>query len=172
MVLFSQPWKCWGDFLPRPGGHPQSSSLRESMRGLGSGPASAQTPGFSHCPQRWPRRSLLLPPPSLEVALLPLHISSCPSPGPGPLCSLVERRAQRGAQPLSLWNLLPPLSMEKPSGVYYRQWRKLRAGKCELGPAAPFCRKRGSALFRGWASSCSHLSGPRMGQRRGVPRRE
>lgn len=46
MVLFSQPWKCWGDFLPRPGGHPHSSSLRESMRGLGMWPCFSTDPWF------------------------------------------------------------------------------------------------------------------------------
>ena len=40
--------------------------------------------------------------------------------------------------------------MEKPSGVYYGQWRKLRAGKCELAPAAaPVCRKRGLSALQG-----------------------
>lgn len=61
--------------------------------------------------------------------------------------------------------------MEKPSGVYYGQWRKLRAGKCELAPAAPVCRRGGLVLFRGWASSCSHLPSPWSGQRRYTPRK-
>ena len=49
--------------------------------------------------------------PLVELAPPPLHFSCRPIPWPRPpLSSLMERGAQRGAQPLSLWNLLPRLS--------------------------------------------------------------
>lgn len=70
-------------------------------------------------------------------------------PGPGPArSSPVERGAERSPTTFPLESAASA-AMGKPSGVDYGQWRKLRAGKCELAPAVPVCRKRGLSALQG-----------------------
>lgn len=180
VTLFPQHWEQWRAFLPRarsPQAAPWWAAQSEKeLRDAGIPEVLWAMPPSQHSPWSLP----LSPAPHLAVRCLggsprirplvelappPLHFSCRPSPWPRPpLSSLMERGAQRGAQPLSLWNLLPRLSDGETIWSVLWAVEKAESRRMRVGPSGGSCLQEEGA-------QCSSGDGPAAAPTSPVPGR-
>lgn len=133
-----------------------------------NGPAISPTDPSTLCGREEPGE--ISHPLLVELAPPPLHFSSHPSPSPRPPLQPGGKRSP----------VRSPTTFPLESAASAFEWRNhlecITGGResreqenVSWPPRFPSTGRRGSGLFKGWASSCPHFSSPWTGQIRDVP---